>query len=625
MMVEPPSVHSFYADIMKPNRPSWPKCYAEDKSNVDENSCLCSTNMPGKVDGYWKPCNSEVFRKIKDNRVSLGDPLWMKTCKIKDSLDYTMEINITVTPKTKTMERVKTAMNQLKSSAPERKMLEMPNILFIEIDSLSNSAASRNLLKTKALLESHQIRNEQGQSRCQTEFCAAIFNKTSVIGQNSIPNQLAALSGCTDRNITNIDSYKRESIRKGLPPGFDAWCPKSELENPWLYNLAARNGYVTYFGEEFCFSQSPWVVQNLFKLNPVYHMNELFCQLAQARVEQKDLNRKVPLYAIEYDTSTNPQPCVDGRARQEIAFEYIRGIWNAYPNAPKFAYLNSLAAHDYSVDLAYQSLGTEAYDNYLSNFLEEMLDRPDAENTVIILRSDHGLQGGPSPIDFSTQVEHMNPFNSLIIPRRFMNMPKKLRSEWLNVLHSNQDKLVTGYDLYNTLRGFLQPRDRYGEPIPLKYPGYASGIPDWSFNLLHDKVPLDRNCEDARIPIEFCPCIEERSDLMPYYYVGHSEKLEEMKMANFTLIRKIDDDNQNGDDFDNDDVDDNVVKHIDNDADKDQSEAYREGTGTGDITYFDDIKDLLPMYRLEPMMIPGSNQHIFSSGKRIYWENNTIT
>ncbi len=258
-------------------------------------------------------------------------------------------------------------------------------------------------------------------------------------------------------------------------------------------------------------------------------MNELFCQLAQATVEQTDIPPTLQLYSVEHDTSTNPQPCIAGRSRQELAFEYIRGIWNAYPSDPKFAYLNSLAAHDYSIDLAYQSLGIEAYDDYLSSFLKEMLERPDAEETVIVLRSDHGLQGGPTPIDFSAQVEHLNPFNSIIIP-------KKLKGYSMKSLYSNQDKLVTGYDLYNTLRILMAPQYNDGRLIKIGgYKGHESGIPEWSYNLLHDIVPDDRTCEDARIPVKFCPCTEERNDLMPYYYVGHAEKLEEMEGTNFTL------------------------------------------------------------------------------------------
>lgn len=36
----------------------------------------------------------------------------------------------------------------------------------------------------------------------------------------------------------------------------------------------------------------------------------------------------------------------------------------------------------------------EAADVDLAKFVKKMLHRPDAEETVIILRADHGLQGG---------------------------------------------------------------------------------------------------------------------------------------------------------------------------------------------------------------------------------------
>jgi hypothetical protein len=194
--------------------------------------------------------------------------------------------------------------------------------------------------------------------------------------------------------------------------------------------------------------------------------------------------------------------------------------------------LNSLSAHDYSTDLAYQNLGVESYDDYLSAFLDEMLKRDDSSNTIIVIRSDHGIQGGPAPIDYSAQVEHMNPFNVIIIPQSF-------RRSRHNILYSNQNKLVTGYDLYNTLRYLIAPHSKDGSVLKLKnFKGHDTGIPDWSFNLLKDIVPHDRNCLDAMIPAEMCPCLEERSDLMPYFYVGKAEQLNKMEGLNFTQSSK---------------------------------------------------------------------------------------
>jgi len=522
-MPEIPSVHSFYSDIAKKNRPSWPKCEKEEiTSNLEQEECLCATNSPNPK-FHWRPCNTTEFDLFFKE-----DDLSMKTCKIKNSSKYTFDINITVTPRRQFEDRSRSWTKHLTQKSG--KIEKLPNILFLEIDSLSQSSSLRNLPKTTSFLKSHNIINntERG-SRCPSGFCAAMFNKTSIVGQNSIPNQLAALSGCSDHKIPGTKSYKRGALNERST--LEAWCLESDLENPWLYNFAPKLGYVTYFGEEFCFYYSPYVIQNnLFKLNPDINMNGLFCQLASA-IKNQTLSQ-TPLYAVEHDNSTHPKPCINGRSRQELAFEYIRGMWNAYPEQPKFAYLNTLAAHDYSVDLAYQSLGLEAYDEYLSNFLGEMLRRPDAENTIIVLRSDHGLQGGPSPIDFSTQVEHMHPFNNLIVPAKFRGS-----QSWIDKLFANQDKLVTGYDLYNTLRGMLKPRTKgNGDPIKLDHIiGHDSGIPDWSYDLFSQEVPHDRSCEEAKIPKKFCPCMEERTDLMPYFYVGHAEHLSKMNRSNLTL------------------------------------------------------------------------------------------
>ena len=118
------------------------------------------------------------------------------------------------------------------------------------------------------------------------------------------------------------------------------------------------------------------------------------------------------------------------------------------------------------------------------------------------------------------------PFNNLIVPKHLT--PGSY--SWIESLFSNQDKLVTGFDLYNTIRQLAIPyskkKDSTGryQKIKPKLPGYKSGIPNWSFDLLNEKVPTNRSCQDAKIPIEFCPCLEERKDLMPYFYVGHAEE-----------------------------------------------------------------------------------------------------
>lgn len=98
-------------------------------------------------------------------------------------------------------------------------------------------------------------------------------------------------------------------------------------------------------------------------------------------------------YNVEYDEEEVPDACFDGKSRGEIGLEYISQMWDAYDSVPKFAYLNALAAHDYSLDAAHMPLSSENYDTTVFRFLSNIMARNDSRDTFIILRSDHGLQG----------------------------------------------------------------------------------------------------------------------------------------------------------------------------------------------------------------------------------------
>ena len=92
----------------------------------------------------------------------------------------------------------------------------------------------------------------------------------------------------------------------------------------------------------------------------------------------------------------------------------------------------------------------ETYDLILSTFLERMLSRPDASNTVIVLRADHGLQAGPQTADYSIQVEALRPWTEIVVPKDGWGGMKSIESLFLN-----QGRLVTGPDLYRTLTSLM--------------------------------------------------------------------------------------------------------------------------------------------------------------------------
>jgi len=467
-----------------------------------------------------------------------------------------------------------------------------PSILFIEVDSVSKAHAERHFPQTVELLQKHALHlTDKSSYKCGDDdlFCAVTFSESNVVGVNSIPNQIAELSGCVFRSSDSTRlvgdcfdgpsfSVDDECIRNGqfydgatkncesCPSGYILrdplilcsieesspvksldhhqccvndvrknvricradqedvggmqllkrirgdfiWCPiinttsETSLKNnihvtsTWAFDIAKDLGYVTFFGEEFCYDTSPYVVQNTYF--PIddqgdYFVHNIFCRLAKRWKKTMRMHEKKELWAVENDSASKPQPCVDGRSKHQFSLEYLQQIWRAYPDVPKFAYLNALAAHDYSVESVYLPLGAEAYDEHLANFLRSMMTSGLLNDTMVILRSDHGLQGGPAIIEYSTQLEHSNVWNNIIVPARFGNGIAKFEA-----LAQNHDRMVTGFDLYHAMTRLMTRGIAIDAPVP-----------SWSYDLLNSVIPKNRTCAEARIESAFCPCMEDRS------------------------------------------------------------------------------------------------------------------
>jgi len=75
--------------------------------------------------------------------------------------------------------------------------------------------------------------------------------------------------------------------------------------------------------------------------------------------------------------------------------------------------------------------------------------------------------------------------------------------ESLEPLFSNQNRIVTGHDLYRTLRELMDPVGEVDKSIA------NPAIPPWSYNIFHQPIINTRTCVDAKVPQEFCPCEEE--------------------------------------------------------------------------------------------------------------------
>ena len=67
----------------------------------------------------------------------------------------------------------------------------LPNILFMEVDSASLAYADRHFPLTRGLLKHRRLRTDSnGGVECDGDVCAADFSLFSLVGPNSIANQV---------------------------------------------------------------------------------------------------------------------------------------------------------------------------------------------------------------------------------------------------------------------------------------------------------------------------------------------------------------------------------------------------------------------------------------------------
>ena len=141
----------------------------------------------------------------------------------------------------------------------------------------------------------------------------------------------------------------------------------------------------------------------------------------------------------------------------------------------------------------------ELYDEVLHSFLYKMLSEDELSNTVVVVRGDHGLQGGPLTADYAIQIEALRPWTEIIVPSSLAGLS-------LPNLTGNQQRLSTGADLYWSLVDTMV----FGSKSRL--------VPErqsWMYNLFKEEVPSDRTCADAMVPTDYCLFESQRTRTGP--------------------------------------------------------------------------------------------------------------
>ena len=127
------------------------------------------------------------------------------------------------------------------------------------------------------------------------------------VGPNSITNQMAVLSWCLTASLhcKCFDNYNglpivgaifkdKNCFEYGMrlhsngPRGYLVYCPVNNIEEPFLYDVAKKERYLKFFGEEFLYKRSCFVAQDIvFPLHADILLHKIFCCMAK-RVKPKD-------------------------------------------------------------------------------------------------------------------------------------------------------------------------------------------------------------------------------------------------------------------------------------------------------------------------------------------------
>jgi hypothetical protein len=144
-------------------------------------------------------------------------------------------------------------------------------------------------------------------------------------------------------------------------------------------------------------------------------------------------------------------------------------------------------------------------DKYTSDLLIRLEENGYLDNTLLILHSDHGnrLQSFAYGTEIG-KIEKFLPFLSVRLPRRLRQSP------FQENLKNNKKKLISFFDLYQTLRQFLHLNSNFSKPLSRsqymvndKLTRYKRGIS------LFENIPINRSCADALIPDEQCRCFKQ--------------------------------------------------------------------------------------------------------------------
>ncbi|CAF0909706.1 unnamed protein product [Adineta steineri] len=205
-------------------------------------------------------------------------------------------------------------------------------------------------------------------------------------------------------------------------------------------------------------------------------------------VPQKSVDRILAAnYFIEYgrdaqELYSHKSGCVANTTwiTDEI-FDYLRDRFIMMRSGGWFSINNVLDAHSEDELNNYAVMDIKFHEFLLDLNRLEALD-----NTIMIIVADHGLHGHDWK-ELWREFDQRNPLLHVLVGKNILGFDDIIES-----LKANSDKLVTHGDIYMTIASFSETA------LPLKLAN--------TVNLFTEQISINRTCQTADIPDEWCNC-----------------------------------------------------------------------------------------------------------------------
>ena len=184
-----------------------------------------------------------------------------------------------------------------------------------------------------------------------------------------------------------------------------------------------ENGYITSYAADSCLKDNTNTGRLLSK-EELYDHQLLLCDPNMSHI------------------STLTKRCLYGNINSYYLFEYTDQFWRKYKHNRKFSLLVSNEAHEGTLELIKYT------DDIIYNFLNSLYNDNLLKDSTIFLLSDHGC---PMPSiyflnDFYIIEKRLPMLYMIINDRKNINY----NEQYFNI-NKNQQILITGYDIYNTI------------------------------------------------------------------------------------------------------------------------------------------------------------------------------